>query len=159
MRNADAPAIHRLADVSTGASIGARTQVWQFVVVLSGASIGADCNINALVLIEGDVVVGDRVTIKSGVQLWNGVRLEDDVFVGPNATFTNDKFPRSRKPPSQFVQTYLRRGASIGANATILCGVTIGENALIGAGSVVTRDVPPGEVWAGNPARRTARTG
>jgi len=151
--------VHRLADVAEGVTIGEGSRVWQFVVILAGARIGADCNINAQVLIEGDVVIGDRVTVKSGVQVWNGVRLEDDVFVGPNATFTNDKVPRSRKPPPQFAQTHVRRGASIGANATILCGVTIGENALIGAGSVVTRDVPAGEVWVGNPAKRLARSG
>lgn len=151
--------VHRLADVAEGVTIGEGSRVWQFVVILAGARIGADCNINAQVLIEGDVVIGDRVTVKSGVQVWNGVRLEDDVFIGPNATFTNDKFPRSRKPPPQFAQTHVRRGASIGANATIVCGVTIGENALIGAGSVVTRDVPAGEVWVGNPARRLVRSG
>lgn len=163
MTNAGPPAraatVHRLADVADGVSLGEGTRVWQFVVVLSGARIGADCNVCAQVLIEGDVVIGNRVTVKSGVQVWNGVRLEDDVFVGPNATFTNDKVPRSRQPPPTFAQTHVRRGASIGANATILCGVTIGENALIGAGSVVTRDVPAGEVWVGNPARRLARSG
>ena len=163
MTNAGPPAraatVHRLADVADGVSLGEGTRVWQFVVVLSGARIGADCNVCTQVLIEGDVVIGNRVTVKSGVQVWNGVRLEDDVFVGPNATFTNDKVPRSRQPPPTFAQTHVRRGASIGANATILCGVTIGENALIGAGSVVTRDVPAGEVWVGNPARRLARSG
>lgn len=163
MTNAGPPAraatVHRLADVADGVSLGEGTRVWQFVVVLAGARIGADCNVCAQVLIEGDVVVGDRVTLKSGVQLWDGVRLEDDVFVGPNATFTNDKVPHSRKPPPQFAQTHVKRGASIGANATILCGLTIGEHALVGAGSVVTRDVPAGEVWAGNPARRLANSG
>ena len=156
---AHAATVHRLADVADGVTIGERTRVWQFVVILSGARIGADCNVCAQVLIEGDVVVGDRVTLKSGVQLWNGVRLEDDVFVGPNATFTNDKVPRSRQRPPQFAQTVVKRGASIGANATILCGLTIGENALVGAGSVVTHDVPAGEVWVGNPAQRMTRSG
>ena len=145
--------VHPLADVHPGASIGPRTRIWQFVVVLEGAHIGADCNLNALVLVEGDVIIGDRVTLKSGTQLWNGMRVEDDVFIGPNATFANDKFPRSRRPPAEFARTFIKRGASIGANATILGGVTIGENAMVGAGSVVTGDVPAGETWVGNPAR------
>jgi acetyltransferase-like isoleucine patch superfamily enzyme len=145
------PFIHRLADVQS-TTIGQGTRVWQFVVVLPGAQLGDDCNINAHCLIEGDVIVGHRVTVKSGVQLWNGVRLDDDVFVGPNVTFTNDLYPRSRKPPPTFTQTKVGRGASIGANATILCGVTIGEGAMVGAGSVVTRDIPPRELWLGNPA-------
>jgi UDP-2-acetamido-3-amino-2,3-dideoxy-glucuronate N-acetyltransferase len=145
--------IHALADVQ-GAEVGAGTRVWQFCVVLPGARIGADCNVNAQCLVEGDVVVGDRVTVKPGVQLWNGLRVEDDVFIGPNVTFTNDKYPRSRRPPAEFARTWLRRGASIGANATVLCGVEIGAGAMIGAGSVVTRDVPAGELWLGNPARK-----
>lgn len=145
--------IHALADVQADA-IGADTRVWQFCVVLRGARIGCGCNINAQVLIEGGVVLGDRVTVKSGVQLWNGLRVEDDVFIGPNVTFANDKYPRSRRPPPVFATTVLRRGASIGANATILCGVEIGAGAMIGAGSVVTRNVPAGELWVGNPARR-----
>lgn len=144
--------IHPLSDVQTD-SIGRGTQIWQFVVVLPGARIGVDCNVSAQCLIENDVTVGDRVTVKSGVQLWDGVRLEDDVFIGPNATFTNDKYPRSKVYPDAFSKTVVKRGASIGANATILCGVTVGEGALVGAGSVVTRDVPAHEVWAGNPAR------
>ncbi|WP_298234610.1 acyltransferase [uncultured Azohydromonas sp.] len=145
--------IHALADVQTD-DIGPGSRVWQFCVVLAGARIGRDCNINAQCLIEGDVVLGDRVTVKSGVQLWTGLRVEDDVFIGPNVTFANDKYPRSRRPPPMFATTVLRRGASIGANATILCGVDIGAGAMIGAGSVVTRDVPAGELWVGNPARR-----
>jgi UDP-2-acetamido-3-amino-2,3-dideoxy-glucuronate N-acetyltransferase len=148
----DAARIHPLADVQSP-HIGPRTRVWQFCVILPGARIGADCNINAQVLVENDVVVGDRVTLKSGVQLWDGLRVEDDVFIGPNATFTNDRLPRSRQRPSAFQQTVIERGASIGANATILGGVRIGAGALIGAGSVVTRDVPAGELWVGNPAR------
>ena len=146
------PFIHPTADVQS-TQIGGETQVWQFVVILAGATIGAHCNINAHCLIEGDVVLGDRVTVKSGVQLWNGLRVEDDVFIGPNATFTNDKHPRSKQYPDEFQATTVRRGASIGANATILGGVTIGDGAMIGAGSVVTRDVPAGELWVGNPAR------
>ncbi|MGN6527468.1 MAG: acyltransferase [Burkholderiaceae bacterium] len=145
--------IHRLADVSTS-DIGAGTRIWQFCVVLAGARIGRDCNVNASCLIEGDVVVGDRVTVKSGVQLWDGLRVEDDVFIGPNVTFANDNYPRSRRPPPEFLRTTLRRGASIGANSTVLGGVEIGAGALIGAGSVVTRDVPAGELWVGNPARK-----
>jgi len=133
-------------------SIGKDTRVWAFAHILPGARIGRDCNVCDHVFVENDVVVGDRVTIKCGVQLWDGVTLEDDVFVGPNATFTNDLFPRSRKRPDKFVPTLVRRGASIGANATILCGLTIGEDAMVAAGAVVTLDVPPGAIVAGNPA-------
>jgi len=118
--------IHPLADVQT-AKIGAGSRVWQFCVVLPGARIGRDCNVNAQCLIENDVVIGDRVTLKSGVQLWNGLRVEDDVFIGPNASFGNDRYPRSKRPPNAFTPTLLRRGASIGANATVLCGLVIGE--------------------------------
>jgi len=145
--------VHPLSDVQTRA-IGEGTRIWQFCVVLPGAQIGRECNLNAHVLVENDVIVGDRVTVKPGVQLWDGLRVEDDVFIGPNVTFTNDKYPRSRRPPPAFAQTVLRRGASIGANATLLCGVEIGAGAMVGAGSVVTRDVPAGELWLGNPARR-----
>jgi acetyltransferase-like isoleucine patch superfamily enzyme len=145
--------IHTLADVQTD-EIGAGTRVWQFCVILAGARIGRHCNVNAQCLIESDVILGDRVTVKSGVQLWDGLRVEDDVFIGPNVTFTNDKYPRSRRPPPQFATTVLRRGASIGANATVLGGVEIGAGAMIGAGSVVTHNVPAGELWVGNPARR-----
>ena len=134
-------------------AIGRGTRVWAFAHVLPGARIGADCNICDGVFIENDVVVGDRVTVKCGVQLWDGVTLEDDVFVGPNATFTNDPFPRSGQRPAEFARTLVRRGASIGANATILPGLVIGQDAVVGAGSVVTRDVPPYAVVTGNPAR------
>lgn len=144
--------IHPLADVKTS-DIGEGTRIWQFCVVLAGAKIGANCNICAQVLIEGDVVVGDNVTIKSGVQLWDGLRIEDNVFLGPNATFTNDLLPRSKVYPERFLQTTVRKGASIGANATILPGVTIGENAMVGAGAVVTKDVAAGAVVVGNPAK------
>lgn len=152
MTIADSAFVHPLADVAD-CTIGERTRVWQFVVILAGATIGADCNICAQTLIEGDVQVGDRVTVKSGVQLWDGLRVEDDVFIGPNVTFTNDPFPRSRVRPEAFATTRIGRGASIGAGAVILPGVAIGAGALVGAGSVVTRDVAPGSVVVGNPAR------
>ncbi len=143
---------HPQSDVQA-AAIGDGTKVWQFSVILPGARIGRDCNVNALCFIENDVIIGDRVTVKSGVQLWDGLRVDDDVFIGPNATFTNDLFPRSKIYPETFKQTHIRRGASIGANVTVLAGVTIGTYAMIGAGSVVTHDVPPFEIWFGNPAR------
>ncbi|SFE68692.1 WxcM-like domain-containing protein [Paracidovorax wautersii] len=143
--------IHPLSDVQS-TNIGAGTRVWQYCVVLAGARIGDDCNVCANVLVENDVIVGDRVTIKSGVQLWDGVRIADDVFIGPNATFANDLFPRSRCRPEKFLSTEIGRGASIGANATILPGIKVGSNAMIGAGAVVTKDVPPNAVLAGNPA-------
>jgi acetyltransferase-like isoleucine patch superfamily enzyme/dTDP-4-dehydrorhamnose 3,5-epimerase-like enzyme len=134
-------------------NIGQNTRIWAFAHILPGAVIGAECNLCDHIFLENDVVIGDRVTIKSGVQLWNGVTLEDDVFVGPNATFTNDPFPRSKQHPEQVTRTLVRRGASIGANATILPGVTIGVNAMVGAGAVVTADVPPNAIVMGNPAR------
>jgi UDP-2-acetamido-3-amino-2,3-dideoxy-glucuronate N-acetyltransferase len=144
---------HKRALVEPGAEIGERTRIWAFAHVLGRARIGADCNICDHVFIENDVIVGDRVTIKCGVQLWDGVRVADDVFIGPNATFTNDLFPRSKKYPESFLQTHIQSGASIGANATILAGVTIGEKAMIGAGAVVTNDVPAYAIVVGNPAR------
>lgn len=133
--------------------IGRGTRVWAFAHILPGAVVGEDCNICDHVFIENDVAVGDRVTVKCGVQLWDGVQLEDDVFVGPNVTFTNDLQPRSRHYPAAFARTVVRRGASIGANATLLGGITIGESAMVGAGAVVTRDVPPFGKVMGNPAR------
>src|SRR5438067_5240437 len=133
--------------------VGAGTRIWAYAHVLPGARIGGDCNVCDHVFIENDVVIGDRVTIKSGVQLWDGLRLEDDVFVGPNATFTNDRFPRSKRRPPAFAPTLVRRNASIGANATILPGLTIGRDAMVGAGAVVTRSVPAAAIVAGNPAR------
>jgi UDP-2-acetamido-3-amino-2,3-dideoxy-glucuronate N-acetyltransferase len=133
--------------------VGSGTRVWAFAHVLPGATIGRDCNICDGVFIENDVIVGDRVTIKCGVQLWDGLRVEDDVFIGPNATFTNDRFPRIGTRPEQFPQTVIRRGASIGANATILPGLEIGRGAMVGAGAVVTRDVAPHTLVVGNPAR------
>lgn len=149
----DLPSVHATADVQA-LKLGARTRVWQFVVILPQAVIGADCNICSHCFIENDVVVGDRVTVKSGVQLWDGIRLEDDVFIGPNVTFTNDRFPRSRVYPDEaFTQTFVRRGASVGGGATILPGIEIGEHAMVGAGAVVTRDVPARAIVAGSPAR------
>lgn len=133
--------------------IGINTRIWAFVHILPKALIGADCNICDGVFIENDVVVGNRVTIKCGVQLWDGVEIEDDVFIGPNVTFTNDQFPRSKKYPENFSRTVIRKGASIGANATILPDITIGSNAMIGAGAVVTRSVPPNAIVIGNPAK------
>lgn len=134
-------------------SIGEKTRLWAFSHVLPKAVIGSECNVCDQVFIENDVVVGDRVTIKCGVQLWDGVSLEDDVFVGPNVTFTNDPLPRSKQYPTEFSRTVVRRGASIGANATILPGITIGTQAMVGAGAVVTHDVPPYAKVVGNPAR------
>ncbi len=146
------PKIHSLADVQS-VKIGEETIIWQFAIVLSGAEIGARCNINCHTFIENNVMVGDNVTIKSGVYLWDGLRIEDNVFIGPNVTFTNDKYPKSKQYPEDFQTTVLQKGASIGANSTILGGVTIGENSLIGAGSVVTKSVPSNELWIGNPAK------
>ena len=145
--------IHPLADVQTE-QIGENTFVWQFCVILKDAVIGNHCNINCQVFIENDVKIGDNVTIKPGVQIWDGVTLEDNVFIGPNVTITNDLVPRSKQYPEIFAKTVVKKGASIGANATIVAGNIIGENALIGAGSVVTKDVPANTVWFGNPAKK-----
>jgi acetyltransferase-like isoleucine patch superfamily enzyme len=144
--------IHSLSDVQSS-NIGKNTNIWQFCVVLKNAKIGDNCNINANVFIENDVIVGHNVTIKSGVQLWDGLRVEDNVFVGPNVTFTNDIFPRSKCYPDDFKKTFLKKGASIGANSTILAGTIIGEYSMIGAGSVVTKDIGAHELWYGNPAK------
>ncbi len=141
------------AGLCESTQVGPRTRIWAFAHVLPGAVIGADCNICDHVFIENAVRLGDRVTVKSGVQLWDGVVLEDDVFVGPNATFTNDRFPRSRQYPASYPTTRVMTGASIGANATLLPGITIGSGAMVGAGAVVTRSVPPNAIVVGNPAR------
>jgi UDP-2-acetamido-3-amino-2,3-dideoxy-glucuronate N-acetyltransferase len=146
------PFIHALADVQSTA-IGTGTRLWQFVVVLPGAKIGQDCNICSHCLIENDVVVGDRVTVKSGVQLWDGLRVGDDVFIGPNVTFTNDKHPKSGNVDFKLLATRIESGASIGGGATLLPGVLIGAGATVGAGAVVTKDVPPGATVVGNPAK------
>lgn len=145
---------HSLADVQSK-HIGVDTRIWQFVVILPDARIGRNCNICSHCLIENDVVMGNRVTVKSGVQLWDGTRLEDDVFIGPNVTFTNDKFPRSKIYPEKFLGITVKSGASIGAGAVILPSVTIGEHAMVGAGAVVTRSVPANAIVFGNPARIT----
>jgi acetyltransferase-like isoleucine patch superfamily enzyme len=143
--------IHKLSDCQ--APIPESTNVWQFCVILPKAQIGENCNICSHCLIENDVRVGNNVTIKNGVQLWDGITIEDNVFVGANVSFTNDLYPRSKASEWQCVPTVVKHGASIGVGSTILCGITIGENAMIGAGSVVTKDVPAGELWVGNPAR------
>lgn len=146
--------IHQLSDVQS-TQVGEETTVWQFVVILSGAKIGRACNICSHCFIENEVTIGDRVTVKCGVQLWDGITIEDDVFIGPNVTFSNDKFPRSKHYPEEFPKTLVKRGASIGANATILPGLTIGEGAMVGAGAVVTKDVPDHALVLGNPAKIT----
>ena len=133
--------------------IGPKSRIWAFAHLLPGARVGAECNICDEVFIENDVILGDRVTVKCGVQLWDGVRVEDDVFIGPNATFTNDGFPRSRQVPASFPRTVVRRGASIGANATVLPGVTVGPSAMVGAATMVVQDVPANAVLVGNPGR------
>lgn len=144
--------IHDLADVKTK-RIGDGTRVWQFAVVFEGAVIGSNCNICAHTLVEDDVIIGDDVTVKSGVYLWSGTRIENGVFIGPNATFTNDLKPRSKIYPEVFDGVRVKTGASIGANATLLPGLTIGEFAMVGAGAVVTEDVPARAVVVGNPAK------
>lgn len=144
--------VHPLG-ICESTSVGEATRVWAFAHVLPGAVIGSDCNVCDHVLIENDVIIGDRVTVKSGVQLWDGVRLGSDVFVGPNVTFANDRFPRSKKYPAEFLVTAVADGASLGAGSVILPGVSIGRNAMVGAGAVVTKDVPANAVVVGNPAR------
>jgi UDP-2-acetamido-3-amino-2,3-dideoxy-glucuronate N-acetyltransferase len=141
---------HALCESET---IGKGTRVWAFAHVLPKARIGEDCNICDQVFIENDVILGDRVTVKCGVQIWDGIEIENDVFIGPNATFTNDRFPRSKVYPEAFSRTIIRQGASLGANCTILPGITIERNAMIGAGAVVTRSVPPNAIVVGNPAK------
>lgn len=143
--------IHPMSDVQT-TSIGDGTRIWQYCVVLPKAKIGSDCNICAHVLIENDVVIGDKVTIKSGVQLWDGLRIGNGAFIGPNVTFSNDNFPRSKQHPDVFLQTIVGAGASIGSNATVLPGITLGADSMIGAGAVVTKNVPSNAIVTGNPA-------
>ncbi len=143
--------IHKLADCQ--AQVPENTNIWQFCVVLPKAQIGENCNICSHCFIENEAVIGNDVTVKCGVQIWDGITIEDNVFIGPNVTFTNDLFPRSKQHPLEFAKTLLKKGCSIGANSTVVCGVTIGEKAMIGAGSVVTKDIPAGELWFGNPAK------
>ena len=144
--------IHPTAEVQTK-NIGRNTTVWQYAIILANARIGKNCNINAHTFIENDVTIGDNVTVKCGVYLWDGLRVEDNVFIGPNATFTNDNYPKSKMKPKEFEKTILKNGCSIGANATITPGIIIGKNAIVGAGSVVTKDVPEGMIVFGNPAK------
>lgn len=146
------PMIHETADVQT-TQIGVDTTIWQFCVILKNAKIGNNCNINCNVFIENDVTIGDNVTIKPGVQIWDGITVEDNVFIGPNVTFANDDYPKSKNANFLLLKTLIKKGTSIGANATILGGITLGENCLIGAGSVVTKDIPANEIWVGNPAK------
>lgn len=142
--------IHPSAEVQSP-NIGEGTQIWQYCVILKNAIIGKNCNINFNVFIENDIIIGNNVTIKSGVQLWDGITIENNVFIGPNVTFTNDSTPRS-KQSYKLLRTSIKEGASIGANSTIIGGVTIGRYALVGAGSVVTKDIPDNTLWFGNPA-------
>ncbi|MEY8213986.1 MAG: acyltransferase [Colwellia sp.] len=144
--------IHELSDVQAS-DIGNDTRVWQFSVIFEGAVLGENCNICAHTLIEGDVILGNNVTVKSGVFLWDGTRIADNVFIGPNATFTNDLHPRSKVYPESFQGITIKEGASIGANATLLAGIIIGKNAMVGAGAVVVNDVPDQAGVVGNPAK------
>lgn len=144
--------IHPTADVQS-TKIGSGTFIWQFSIVLPGATIGENCNVNAHCFIENDVTIGNNVTVKCGVYIWDGITVEDNVHIGPAVTFTNDLYPRS-KHEFELTRTVLKKGSSIGANATIIAGITIGEYAMIGAGSVVTRNVPNNTLWFGNPARQ-----
>lgn len=143
--------IHPTAEVQS-INIGEGTDIWQFCVILEHAVIGKNCNINFNVFIENDVIIGDNVTIKPGVQIWDGLRIGNNVFISPNVTFTNDLTPRSKQYSKKFLTTRIKDGASIGANSTIIGGITIGKYAMIGAGSVVTKDIPKYTLWHGNPA-------
>ena len=143
--------IHPLSDVQSN-NIGEGTNIWQFCVILPDAKIGNNCNICSHCFIENDVVIGNNVTIKCGVQIWDGMRIENDVFIGPNVTFCNDRYPKSRNKNWKLEPVIIKKGASVGANTTILPGITIGENAIVGAGSVVTKDVEANSIIVGNPA-------
>ena len=148
--------IHPTAEVKT-ANIGLNTDVWQYSVILEGAVLGNNCNINCYVFIENDVKIGNYVTVKPGVYLWDGLTIEDRVFIGPNVTFTNDKYPRSKNYPDSFQNIHIKEGASIGASSTILGGLTIGKYSMVGAGSLITKDIPDGELWVGAPAKFVRR--
>jgi len=148
--------IHKFADVQSQV-VGDGTRVWQFAVVLAGARIGKNCNICAHTFIENDVVIGNNVTVKCGVQLWNGVRVGNNVCIGPNATFCNDKHPKSGNRDFDCLQTIVEDDVSIGANATILPGLRLGNGCVVGAGAVVTKDVKPGATVVGNPAKEIAK--
>lgn len=149
--------IHPTAEVSPAAEIGADTKIWNQAQVREGAKIGRGCIISKNVYIDADVIIGDRVKIQNNVNVYHGVEIEDDVFLGPSMTFTNDRFPRAFHGDFEVSPTLVKRGASIGANATIRCGITIGEYAMIGSGSVVTHDIPPHALVVGNPARQIGR--
>lgn len=140
-------------------NIGKDTRIWAFAHILPNAIIGDNCNICDQTFIENDVIIGNNVTIKCGVQIWDGIEIEDNVFIGPNVTFTNDKFPRSKQYPDQFLITKIEKGASLGANSTILPGITVGQNSMIGAGAVVTHSVPANAIVIGNPAVITGYIG
>ena len=144
--------IHPLSDCKNQ-NVPESTNIWQYCVVFPKAKIGENCNICCHCLIENDVIIGNNVTVKSGVQIWDGIELEDDVMIGSNVTFTNDMYPRSKNKNWKLLRTRVCKGATVGAGSTVLPGLTIGEKAMIGAGSVVTKDVPAGELWVGNPAR------
>ena len=144
--------IHRLADCRKK-NIPTSTNILQYVVVLPDAQVGSNCNICSHCFIENDVIIGNNVTIKNGVYIWDGINIEDDVFIGPNVTFTNDKYPRSKQHPESFQKTTLKKGCSIGAASILLGGVSIGENAMVAAGSIVTKDIPDNELWMGSPAK------
>lgn len=144
--------IHHLSEVKSK-NIGKNTNVWQFCVILENAVVGENCNINCNVFIENNVIIGNNVTIKTGVQIWDGINIDNNVFIGPNVTFTNDLIPRSKVYPEKYSNTFVKEYASIGANSTILAGITIGKYSLVGAGSLVTKSIPPFTVWYGNPAR------
>lgn len=144
--------IHPLSDCKS-TNIPDSTNVWQYCVIFPNARIGENCNICSHCLVENDVIIGNNCTIKSGVQLWNGIELEDNVFIGANCTFTNDMYPRSKNKVWELLRTKICEGASIGAGSVILPGLIIGSHAMVGAGSVVTQDVPKNTLWMGNPAR------
>lgn len=144
--------VHRLADVQTK-NIGPGTRIWQFCVVLPGAVIGSDCNINAKCFVENEVRIGNRVTVKCDVSLWDRITLEDDVFIGPGVAFSNDNFPRSKRYDRELLPTLIKRGASVGTGSVLKGGITIGEYALVGVGSIITKDIPAHALYFGTPAK------